>query len=177
MRKRGIRAVTTNAIAEESGVRVGSIYDYFPNKEAIIAEIYGGKLAQIRAFFDEKSAGIDSQNWRTQIGDLLRASWEYQWSIGFDRTIVDASYYYEDLFHIAREHSILLAKFYARLLARLGSNWKEEALFDLGISLYTLVNSTWSYWRLTASQNDIAIERQIFLTVTLMEPALDGTGE
>ena len=39
--------------------------------------------------------------------------------------------------------------------------------------VYTLVNSTWSYWRLTESDRPIAIERQIVLSLALMAPAVD----
>lgn len=172
MRERGIRAITTNAIAEQAGIRIGSIYDYFPNKEAVIAEIYEEKLALFRSFLESGSQKIERENWRAQLADLVRDTWTYQMDIGLDRTIVDASYYYEDLMRIARAHSRLFATNYVLLLKRLGSAWPEEELFDLGVSIYTLVNATWSYWRLTETQQAIAIERQIVLTITLIEPAL-----
>jgi AcrR family transcriptional regulator len=172
MRVRGVRAITTNAVAELAGVKVGSIYDYFPNKEAIIAEIYEEKLAEVRAFLERGAEAIDASLWREQLAELIRATWAYQLSIGLDRTIVDASYYYEDLLRIARSHSMLFASNYVRLLQRLGSSWPEDRLFDLGIGLYTLVNATWSYWRLTESEDPVAIERQITATLTLIEPAL-----
>ena len=38
--KDGIEAINTPHIAEVSGVTVGSIYQYFPNKEAILFELY-----------------------------------------------------------------------------------------------------------------------------------------
>ncbi|WP_052120162.1 TetR/AcrR family transcriptional regulator [Inquilinus limosus] len=173
MRERGIRAITTNAIAEHAGIKIGSIYDYFPNKEAIIAEIYEAKLAQVRGFLEAGSERIERAEWRTRLSDLIRETWTYQLAIGLDRTIVDASYYYEDLLRIARAHSQLFASNYVRLLRRLGSDWSDERLFDLAISIYTLVNATWSYWRLTESSDSIAIERQIVLTIRLIEPALD----
>jgi hypothetical protein len=75
---------------------------------------------------------------------------------------------------IARAHSQLFATPVARLLKRLGSSWPEEDLHDLGISVYTLVNATWSYWRLTESDRPIAIERQIALSLPLMSPAVEG---
>ncbi|MGI2178427.1 TetR/AcrR family transcriptional regulator [Shewanella frigidimarina] len=36
----GVEKLTTNHIAEESGVTVGSIYQYFPNKQSILYKIY-----------------------------------------------------------------------------------------------------------------------------------------
>lgn len=172
MREQGVRAVTTNAVAAHSGIKVGSIYDYFPNKEAIIAELYEEKLAQVRSFLEAGSEKIERHDWQAQLATLIRETWEYQLSIGLDRTIVDAAYYYESLFPIAQQHARLIASNYAKLLCRLGSTWPQEQLLDLGISLYTLVNANWSYWRLTGSDDQIAIERQIVLTITLISPTL-----
>ncbi len=172
MREQGVRAITTNAIASHSGIKVGSIYDYFPNKEAIIAEIYQEKLAQVRHFLETGSEEIVLSVWQDQLANLIHATWDYQLRIGLDRTIVDAAYYYESLFPIAQSHARLMASNYARLLRRLGSDWSQEQLVDLGISLYTLVNATWSYWRLTGTHAQIAIERQIELSLTLIAPAL-----
>ncbi len=36
--------LTTNRIAEVAGVNIASLYQYFPNKDAILASVYAGKL-------------------------------------------------------------------------------------------------------------------------------------
>jgi AcrR family transcriptional regulator len=49
----GARSLTTNRIAERAGVSIGSLYRYFPNKDAVLAAIYeaetGREVADIRA--------------------------------------------------------------------------------------------------------------------------------
>ena len=49
----GPKSLTTNRIAERAGVSIGSLYRYFPNKDAVLAAIYdaetGREVADIRA--------------------------------------------------------------------------------------------------------------------------------
>ena len=37
--ERGYRATTTNNVAEEAGVSIGSLYQYFPNKDALLVAL------------------------------------------------------------------------------------------------------------------------------------------
>jgi AcrR family transcriptional regulator len=46
LEKEGEDALTVNRIAEVSGAAVGSIYQYFPNKESMIAAVYERLLDQ-----------------------------------------------------------------------------------------------------------------------------------
>jgi len=41
----GLDKLTTNAIAARAGVNIGSLYQYFPNKEALLAELAAAHLA------------------------------------------------------------------------------------------------------------------------------------
>lgn len=41
----GIERLTTNRIAEVAGVTIGSLYQYFPNKEAILADLFAKEMA------------------------------------------------------------------------------------------------------------------------------------
>jgi AcrR family transcriptional regulator len=44
LEEEGSQHLTTNRIAEVAGVNIGSLYQYFPNKEAIVAAVYAAKL-------------------------------------------------------------------------------------------------------------------------------------
>jgi len=56
---KGLDHLTTNAIAEIAGVSVGSIYQYFPGTESIIAELRHKHRAEIRDSLQEsQSSGI-----------------------------------------------------------------------------------------------------------------------
>ena len=47
--------LTTNYIAEVAGVNIGSLYQYFPNKEAVLATVFTRKMASERAEFADQS--------------------------------------------------------------------------------------------------------------------------
>lgn len=58
--KRGYDGATTNLIAVHAGVSVGSVYQYFPNKEAIVgALIERHDAAMWQVFADGAAAGAD----------------------------------------------------------------------------------------------------------------------
>ena len=47
LRREGHKAITTNRIAEVAGVSIGSVYQYFPNKQAIFSALHERHLNQI----------------------------------------------------------------------------------------------------------------------------------
>lgn len=50
--KIGYEAATTNAIAEQAGMSIGSFYRYFPDKQAILRALTERRLEQVREFYD-----------------------------------------------------------------------------------------------------------------------------
>lgn len=58
--ERGWTGLTTNAVAEVAGVSIGSLYQYFPNKLALIEAVrrrhFDDVLAVLRAAADEKTS-------------------------------------------------------------------------------------------------------------------------
>jgi AcrR family transcriptional regulator len=47
LREDGYAALTTNRIAERAGVSIGSLYEFFPNKEAIVAVLIERQMERI----------------------------------------------------------------------------------------------------------------------------------
>jgi len=48
---RGLDAVTTNAIAEQAGLPVGTLYQFFPNREAVLHALLERQIAALDARF------------------------------------------------------------------------------------------------------------------------------
>ena len=59
MQEQGVEALTTNKVAERAGVGIGSLYRYYPNKEAIISDIYEHALQQLDLRLRESPEQID----------------------------------------------------------------------------------------------------------------------
>jgi AcrR family transcriptional regulator len=55
--RHGYAAGTTNRIAAEAGMSIGSLYQYFPNKDAILVELVRRHLAEGTAAIVERVAG------------------------------------------------------------------------------------------------------------------------
>lgn len=50
---RGLEGASTAAIAERAGVAVGTLYNYFPDREALFASLFKQRRAEIRPRLDE----------------------------------------------------------------------------------------------------------------------------
>ena len=51
LREHGILQFTTNRVAEKAGVSIGSLYQYFPSKESLIAEVKRDHFQELRKLF------------------------------------------------------------------------------------------------------------------------------
>lgn len=60
LKEQGLANFTTNHVAERAGVSIGSLYQYFPTKNALIAEIKRDHFAKLRDLI--KSAYITNQH-------------------------------------------------------------------------------------------------------------------
>jgi len=64
LERHGISGLTTNRIAEVAGVSIGTLYQYFPNREAIVAALYERYIAQYAPILpsvltDQESTPLD----------------------------------------------------------------------------------------------------------------------
>lgn len=71
----GLAACTTNAIAERAGVSVGSLYQYFPNRDALTVALIERETAQLLADVERAGQGQTSHG---RILDIVRASVAHQ---------------------------------------------------------------------------------------------------
>ena len=71
--KGGYEAFTTNRVAEMAGVSVGSLYQYFPNKESLLAELMRRHVNEMEHGFNE----ITEDAARRPLSETVRALVEH----------------------------------------------------------------------------------------------------
>lgn len=90
LEERGYEGLTTNHVAVRAGVAIGSLYEYFPNKETLVAELTRRTLremmAEIGSSVQEASRLGGEEGLRFGLGllfdavesrrDLVRALWQ-----------------------------------------------------------------------------------------------------
>ncbi|MBT3984137.1 MAG: TetR/AcrR family transcriptional regulator [Bacteriovoracaceae bacterium] len=71
--EKGLGKITTNKIVEKAGVSIGSLYQYFPNKNAILSvvveKIFKSDVDEVVAKLDE--IGPDSHSLQEAISEIL----------------------------------------------------------------------------------------------------------
>lgn len=70
----GYEGFTTNAVAARAGVSVGSLYQYFPNKEALLAELTARHVAALEQSFEAVVARIAEAPLAELVAALIEAN-------------------------------------------------------------------------------------------------------
>ncbi len=140
----GPSALTTPAIAAESGISVGVLYRYFPNKEAIVLALYEQRLAQIRAFMADSLDKIP-KNWRAYIRKWVYALRAEEKKIGFDPALYGAFEHFPRLAQASTEHLTKSCDIVVAFLQKIGVRWPEPALFDLAVHMFFINVAAWHY--------------------------------
>jgi AcrR family transcriptional regulator len=67
----GYEAMTTNRIAERAGVNIASLYQYFPNKQAILGELMQRHVASVRGSLASKLATSRGRSTRERVRAMI----------------------------------------------------------------------------------------------------------
>lgn len=72
MRDEGFKSLSTISIAGRAGLSVGSLYQYYPNKEAIIVELARRWLGAFQTFHDEMRERPPATDWDAFADDFSK---------------------------------------------------------------------------------------------------------
>ncbi|WP_170216318.1 TetR/AcrR family transcriptional regulator [Allostella humosa] len=69
----GYDRTTTNLVAEKAGVSIGSLYEYFPNKEALVAALAAAHVEELMARVDAVLSLPGDETPKSIVAGLIRA--------------------------------------------------------------------------------------------------------
>lgn len=124
----GVEALTTTRVAAEAQVSVGSLYQYLPDRDAIIDALAGGYFARLEAVMEDFARAAADENWDDPVGVLIDAcAAVYRTEHGF-RALWFGSGLTERTRAADREHKRQMADGVRRVLLALGLAEDDEAL-------------------------------------------------
>jgi AcrR family transcriptional regulator len=111
----GWSGLTTREVALEAGVAIGTLYDYFPSKEALLSGYIRHRLDALLQQMDELIVQATEQDWHTRIKRLIRLT-------------CDPDDDHQPLFNHAVlliEHQFAEPKHHRRVFDELSQKWHE----------------------------------------------------
>ncbi|MFI1035351.1 TetR family transcriptional regulator [Streptomyces sp. NPDC020951] len=124
----GVEALTTTRVATEAKVSVGSLYQYLPDRGAIIDALATGYFARLEAVMDDLVRAASEERWDDPVGVLVDTyAHVYRTEHGF-RALWFGSGLTERTRAADREHKHRMADGIRRVLLALGVARDDEAL-------------------------------------------------
>jgi AcrR family transcriptional regulator len=118
----GIEALSCEAIAVQAGVPVGTVYQFFPNKFAIVCELDRLDTGSVMAALDEFAQQIPTLDWPDEL-DALIGHLAHAWKVDPSRRAVWLSMQATSATRAAAlSHQHLLGSRVARIIAPLTPN-------------------------------------------------------
>ncbi|HEY6736262.1 MAG TPA: TetR/AcrR family transcriptional regulator [Candidatus Saccharimonadia bacterium] len=124
----GFDQTTTNLIAERAGVSIGSLYQFFSSKEAILEAMAERYLRQTQDALHARMAVIDSKDLEATIHDLLELVVKLQERRPYFLQCLTGQRPSPSLNHAVNELSVIMAQEFAGLLRRFGVETEEPLL-------------------------------------------------
>jgi AcrR family transcriptional regulator len=137
------RRITTNRVAQEAGIPVSSLYQYFPNKEAIAFAVYRQWAEEaLEILRERRQAARTAVNWNDFIlnaqtdffGRISSAKIVHQLS-----PVIDGS---PELRKVRREYLKEMCRIVSDTMRTLGSDWPEKPLANIVNLLIELNTAT-----------------------------------
>lgn len=110
----GAQAATTRAVALEAGCSVGTLYEYFPNKEALLSGYVRHTIERLLARIQSEVVECTDAPWTTRVRHLVRLT--------CGDPALDPPYF--DLAMLMREERIAEPKHHRRFFDELNAAWR-----------------------------------------------------
>lgn len=172
----GVEGLTTNHIADEAGLSVASVYQFFPNKQAIVNAAYRDWVETLDAQILEVAQQIKGRvPWYEFAGRLADRMGQYRFSSEEEFELLRAMWSHRELLDVDRRRSQTNAEWIADCMIAYGATLPREklvALADFANGLFTLASET-SVGKSAQAQADItsfARQAYVYLWSTALTP-------
>jgi AcrR family transcriptional regulator len=142
LRRNGIEGFTNNHVAREAGVSVASIYQFFPNKLAIIYRLFQIWLDELSNRVDTKAESLRGKTiWQPFAEKMSETLSEAILDPRAEYELLRAMWSHRKLLELDRKQSTALARKMSEYMAEYGSRWPQPRLIlvaEFANELHTL---------------------------------------
>lgn len=134
-----IGALTIRKIAETAGVSLGSLYNYFPNKQAVLYRLFEERLNLLLRITDEAAAEDDPPaSYDVAFDRYVRLARDIQYPTRVDLQLRNAIDRDPQLAEMTKHYEESLTERYVAVWRRYGSDWSEAELRKLAAYAHQL---------------------------------------
>ena len=154
--------LTTQKIAKAAGISVGSLYQYFPNTEAVVFEVYREILDQVQKILDrfeslEYLSLPRDEFFRKLNQELTKAEPDSDVVIA----MLKVSKMYPAIEDEERRHAESVARRIAGFLKHFGSRWPTKKLERLVLYIFYMDHGAWMYRAHVKPSNKEVLEWEV----------------
>ena len=176
LREQGLTGFTTTAIAGKAGIPVSSVYQYFPDKKAILVAVYSEYLTSLREVYLEfEDPKYDAMDQKQVLDKLFRTILQAELRDHIEDALEKAIHLYPELAEVDRQHRGKTADILAALLRRLGSRWSMPKLRRLVQFVYYVNAGIWTYRAKVRPPKKERIEWEVDLLSAVVERCFDSS--
>lgn len=136
--ERGFAAVTTNAVAERAGVSVGSLYQYFPNKDALVTALHARHGEQMMAVIQRVLTKAMDATLDDALAGLIEATVEAHRVDSDLHCVLELQLGAMDMATLEDEYVVVMEE---RIVALLARHRGEITAPDLKLAAFMLMHS------------------------------------
>ncbi|MAZ89136.1 MAG: hypothetical protein CL693_16025 [Cellvibrionaceae bacterium] len=134
----GYDKFSTNRVAQLAEVNIASLYQYFPNKAALLFAINRKLLDEVLELLENSEASWPQQAWTSLFDPLTSELLTSRKHVNLVRALEQAAVVSPELQQMEREHEETVAQFYSRFLKYYGSSWSDSDRLNAGRMIYAM---------------------------------------
>jgi len=170
----GVEALTTNHIAKAVGINVATLYQYFPNKQAVLLSLFKRQTAHRSGSAERLLADLDgARGWRRVVHAAIDAAVDLRRTTRGVLPLRQAMRSNPQLLEYDRQDTILTAAVLASKLVEIGGVGRAEAELVARCAM-EMISAILDMWLIESGGRDGRVVRQVKALVEgYLAPYLD----